>query len=156
MFGFQHPLDTSKLLISCILEKKIDISITKYIIIEILPHVHVESLGFKQFMHDVVLGYGLKSTRTLKRSIWQMYVVICQLVIIFCLHSIHILQLCFMVGQIVYIERILSNDIYIGYVENLLRQCLFSLISSMYFLVIYAFKILRYLFSSIVQNIWWC
>ena len=56
-------------------------SITKYIITEMLPHVHVESLGFKQFMHDVLPGYRLKSARTLKRSIGQMYVVIHQIVI---------------------------------------------------------------------------
>ena len=48
-----------------------------------LPHVHVESLGFKQFVHDVLPCYGLKSTCTLKRSIWQMNVAICQLVISF-------------------------------------------------------------------------
>ena len=66
----QNPLDTSKLLITSTLEKKIDSSVTKYIITEMLPHVHVESLGFKQFMLDVLPGYGLKSARTLKRSTW--------------------------------------------------------------------------------------
>ena len=35
-------------------------------------HVHVEPLGFKQFMHYVLPSYGLKSTHTLKRSIRQM------------------------------------------------------------------------------------
>ena len=67
MSVIQHPIDMSKLLISRAFEKKIDSSITKYIITEMLPHVHVESLGFKQFVHDVLPGYGLKSARTLKR-----------------------------------------------------------------------------------------
>ena len=81
MSMIQNPLDTSKLLITRTLEKKIDSAVTKYIITEMLPHVHVESLGFKQFMHDVLPGYRLKSARTLKRSIGQMYVVIRQIVI---------------------------------------------------------------------------
>ena len=83
MSVIQHPIDTSKLLISHTFEKKIDSSITKYIITEMLPHVNVESLGFKQFMRDVLPGYVLKSARTLKRSILQMYVVIRQIVISF-------------------------------------------------------------------------
>ena len=57
MCMIQHPLDTSNLLITRTLEKKIDSSVTKYIITEMLPHVHVESLGFKQFMCDVLPGY---------------------------------------------------------------------------------------------------
>ena len=83
MSMIQHPLDTIKLLITRTLEKKIDSSVTKYIIIEMLPHVHVESLGFKQFMHDVLPGYRLKSACTLKRSIGKMYVVIRQIRIFF-------------------------------------------------------------------------
>ena len=79
----QPPLETSNLLISRAYEKKIDSSVTKYLISEILPHVHVESSGFTQFMHVVFPGYELKSTRTIKRSILQMYVVVRLLVISF-------------------------------------------------------------------------
>ena len=43
--------------------------------------MHVDSSGFKQFMHDVLPGYELKSART--RSILQMYVVVRLLVISF-------------------------------------------------------------------------
>ena len=42
----QPPLETSNLLISRAYEKKIDSSVTKYLISEILPHVHVECSGF--------------------------------------------------------------------------------------------------------------
>ena len=41
-----------------------------------LPHAHVESDAFKEFVHDLVPGYQMKTRRTIKRSILEMYVVL--------------------------------------------------------------------------------
>ena len=62
--------------VSRVLENKIDVAITKYIVMGILPHAHVESLEFKEFIHQMVPGYQVKTRRTIKRSILEMYVVL--------------------------------------------------------------------------------
>ena len=43
----KSSVDTSKLLISRSLERKFDSSIAKFIVTEMLTHVHVESVGFR-------------------------------------------------------------------------------------------------------------
>ena len=62
--------------VSRVLEKKIDDAITKYIVKGTLPHAHVESHEFKEFIQQLVPGYKMKTRRTLKRSILEMYVVL--------------------------------------------------------------------------------
>ena len=46
-----------------------------------LPHTHVQSSGFVDFLHEILPGYKLKSARTVKRTLLKMYVVVRQLVI---------------------------------------------------------------------------
>ena len=58
----QPLLDTSKILLLCTLGKKFDCSIIKYVVSKILSHTHVESKGFRKFMHDVLSSYQMKST----------------------------------------------------------------------------------------------
>ena len=54
----QSSADTSKLLISRSLERKFDSCIAKYYIVtEMLPHVHVDSIGFRRLVHDFLPGY---------------------------------------------------------------------------------------------------
>ena len=77
----QTSVDTSKIAISRTLERKYDISIARYIVSELLPHVHVKSLGLKRLIHVFSPGYQLKSARTLKRLVLRMYVVFRQLAI---------------------------------------------------------------------------
>ena len=77
----QTSIDTSKIAISRTLERKYDNSIARYIVSELLPHVHVKSLGLKRLIHVFSPGYQLKSACTLKRSILRMYVVLRNLVI---------------------------------------------------------------------------
>ena len=50
--------------VSRVLENKIDAAITKYIVMGILPHAHVESLEFKEFIHQIVPGYQVKTRHT--------------------------------------------------------------------------------------------
>ncbi len=69
--------------VSHVLEKKIDAAIVKYIVKGTLPHAHVESPEFKEFMQQIVPGYQVKSRRTIKRSILEMYVVLRRQVIDF-------------------------------------------------------------------------
>ncbi|KAL3684193.1 hypothetical protein R1sor_002215 [Riccia sorocarpa] len=57
-------------------ERKIDACIAKYIVVETLPHRHVESEGLRQLLRELVLGYEAKSARTIKRAIQQMYIVL--------------------------------------------------------------------------------
>ena len=75
--------DTSKLLSSRTSDKRNDSSIAKYIIPEILPHVHDKSLGFKPFIHDVLPSYELMPIYTWKQSLLHMYVVLRQTMIRF-------------------------------------------------------------------------
>ena len=70
----QSSIESAK--VSRVLENKIDAAITKYIVMGILPHAHVESLEFKEFIHQMVPGYQVKTRRTIKRSILEMYVVL--------------------------------------------------------------------------------
>ena len=46
-----------------------------------LPHAYIESSSFKRLMHEVLPTYQLKSSRTLKRLVLRMYVVLRHLVI---------------------------------------------------------------------------
>ena len=46
-----------------------------------LPHTHVQSSGFVDFLHEILPGYELKSARTVKRTLLKMYVVVRQSVI---------------------------------------------------------------------------
>ena len=77
----QSSLDSSKLAISRTLERKFDSSVARYIVTEMLSHVHIESQGFKQLMEDLSPGYRLKSACTLKTLILRMYILLHQLVI---------------------------------------------------------------------------
>ena len=70
----QSSIESTK--VSRVLEKKIDCFVTRYIVKGTLPHAHVESDAFKEFVHDLVPGYQMKTRRTIKRSILEMYVVL--------------------------------------------------------------------------------
>ena len=72
---------TFTLAISCTQEKKFDSIIVRYIVSSMLPHAHIESSSFKRLVHDGLPNYQLKSTRTLKRLVLWMYVVLHHLVI---------------------------------------------------------------------------
>ena len=83
----QIDASISTLAISRTLEKKFDSSFVRYIVSSMLPHAHIESSSFKRLMHDVLPNYQLKSTRTLKRLVLRMYVVLRHLVVI-CPHKV--------------------------------------------------------------------
>ena len=51
----QSSIESTK--VSHVLEKKIDGVITKYIVKGTLPHAHVESHAFKEFVQQLVPGY---------------------------------------------------------------------------------------------------
>ena len=70
----QSSIESTK--VSRFLEKKIDCFVTRYIVKGTLPHAHVESDAFKEFVHDLVPGYQMKTRRTIKHSILEMYVVL--------------------------------------------------------------------------------
>ena len=72
---------SSTLTISRTLEKKFDSTVVRYIVTSMLPHAHIESSSFKRLMHEVLPTYQLKSSRTLKRLVLRMYVVLRHLVI---------------------------------------------------------------------------
>ena len=55
----QSSIESAK--VSRVLEKKIDGAITKYIVKGTLPHAHVESPEFKEFIQQIVPGYQVKT-----------------------------------------------------------------------------------------------
>ena len=79
---FIHPaLDSNKLLMTRASEKRYDTSLANYIVRTRLPHMHVMSNGFLDFMCDFVPGYVIKSPNTIKRTILRMCVLVRQMII---------------------------------------------------------------------------
>ena len=52
--SIQSALDTSNLLISRAQEKKVDCSVAKYFVREMLPNTHVQSSGSVDFLHELL------------------------------------------------------------------------------------------------------